>query len=198
MCDNISQEIELTRRDRGNLAEALLNGLNDHLPGFLQEYISDCTETQYAEYVGKRPVRVLESNLNPYNWMESEKIDIESNMSWRPDLIAKASWSIKMNDPNLEIIKERLDGSDAEPPPLVDQGEYYLKFRVQYPIEIKSGEKITLTEQQATVIPRIVKECDCVHPLLAEVDISNLPRDYEVRIQTFSDLSFDGGRYRTQ
>jgi hypothetical protein len=129
--------------------------------------------------------------------MESEEIDIESNMSWRPDLIAKASWSITMNDPNLEIIKQRLDSSDAEALPLVDEGEYYLMFRVQYPIEIKSGKKITLTEQQATMIPRIVKECDCVHPLLAEVDISNLPRDYEVKIQTFSDLSLEGGRYRT-
>jgi hypothetical protein len=198
MHDNISQEIELTRRNRGNLAEALLNGLNDHLPDFLQEYISDCTENQYAEYVGKRPVRVSESDLNPYNWMESEEIDIESNMSWRPDLIAKASWSITMNDPNLEIIKERLDDSDAEASPLVDGGEYYLLFRVHYPIEIKSGDKITLTEQQATVIPRIVKECDYIHPLLAEVDISNLPREYEVNVQTFSDFSFDGGRYRTQ
>jgi hypothetical protein len=197
MYDNISQEIKLTRRNRGNLAEALLNGLNDHLPDFLQEYISDCTENQYAEYVGKRPVRVSESDLNPYNWMESEKISIESNIAWRPDLIAEASWSITMNDPNLEIIKERLDGSDVEAPPLVDGGEYYLLFRVQYPIEIKSGKKITFTEQQAAVIPKIVKECDYVHPLLAEVDISNLPREYEVNIQTFSDFSFDGGRYRT-
>jgi hypothetical protein len=41
---------------------------------------------------------------------------------------------------------------------------------------VKSGVKKTLTKQQSAAIPRVAENVDYVHPVIASVDIADLPQ----------------------
>lgn len=73
------------------------------------------------------------------------------------------------------------------------------RFRVYYPIEVKSGAKKTLTEQQSAAIPRVAENVDYVHPVIASVDIDDLPKEYQIEVDTFTDSAWaaSDSRYRS-
>jgi len=196
MDEGLEQAIELTRRDQGNLAESLVVGLNEDPPEFLNQYVSHHAETHYSEYIGDRSVRVHLSDLNEYTWTQSEEVDVTPDLSWRPDLIAEARMNLHRGDREWKLAATRLDNPNAEDPPVVDSEKWGLMLRVLYPMEVKSGEKVTLTEQQAEAIPEVAENSRHVHPLVAEVDITDLPESFDVKIRDFNNSSFsDGSRY---
>jgi len=192
MDSGFEQEIELTRRDQGNLAEVLVAGLNEDLPSFVEKYISSDAENRYPEYTSDRSVDVYQSDLNEYTWTEAERVDVDPNLSWRPDVIAKAKIIFHSGDRGLEVAATRLTDLEVPDPPVFKSRKWGYVFEVFYPIEVKSGEKVTLTEQQAEAIPEVAENSPHVHPLVAEVDISELPDSFEVVIRNFEDSSFSG------
>ena len=196
MGDDVEQVVELDRRDRGNLAESLVAGLNEDPPDFLSQYVAGHAEETYSEYVGDRSVKVRLSDLNEYTWMQSEEVDVDPDLSWRPDLIAEAWMNLHRRDREWKLAATRLDNPGSADPPVFDSEKWGLMLRVFYPVEVKTGEKVTLTEQQAEAIPEVAENSRHVYPLVAEVDISDLPDGFDVVIRDFSDSSFtSGSRY---
>ncbi|MDB2276580.1 hypothetical protein PM022_19065 [Halorubrum ezzemoulense] len=197
MVDKLNKEIELTRRNRGNLSEALVGGLNNDLSEFVCEYISNNLQSRYQEYLSDRSIIVFEADLNTYTWMDSEEIDVDPSVRWRPDLIAVGQFALDRGSKERKLAMDRLENPDFEDPPVVNSDKWGQMIRVYYPIEVKSGEKVTLTEQQSDAIPKVVKSSRYARPLLAVVNITELPERFEVTIQAFEDSSFSGGRFET-
>jgi len=74
---------------------------------------------------------------------------------------------------------------------MADRSEHSLS--VYYPVEVKSGAKKTLTEQQARAIPRVAETVDCVHPIILKIDIGDLPESYAMDAEMFSKTNGSGG-----
>jgi len=74
---------------------------------------------------------------------------------------------------------------------MADQSEHSLS--IYYPVEVKSGAKKTLTEQQSRAIPRVAETVDCVHPIILRIDIGDLPESYAMEAEMFSGADGSGG-----
>jgi len=198
----------LSRQERGKLAEQLVRGLYSDLAEPVVETINAHTEQHYADLIGTWPIRYHVSEINEYRWTDLLRVPMPDDISWRPDIIVEARWKRQYRS-------HELPGQafwDGELPPYslwVPRLEYRkrdrqaqrcnCRFRVYYPIEVKSGAKKTLTEQQSAAIPRVAKNVDYVHPVIASVDIDDLPKRYLIEVDTFTDSAWaeSGSRYRS-
>jgi hypothetical protein len=124
-------------------------------------------------------------------------VPIPDGISWRPDIIIEANWKRQYRSHEVPGQAFR----DGEVPPFslwVPRRPYRdrqvrrwnCRLRVYYPIEVKSGVKKTLTEQQSAAIPRVAENVDYVHPVIASVDIDDLPKEYQIEVDTFTDSAW--------
>lgn len=187
----------LTRQERGKLAEKLVRGLHSDLAEPVVETIKAHTERHYADLIGSWSISCHLSNINNYRWTNLLRVPTPDDISWRPDIIVEARWKRQYRGHELPA----QSFWDGELPPfslrLPRQGyrdrtveRWNCLFRVYYPIEVKSGAKKTLTEQQSAAIPRVAENVDYVHPVIASVDIDDLPKQYLIEVDTFADSAW--------
>lgn len=203
------EQITLNRQEQGKLAEQLVKGLHDTLPQVVQDTIKNHAQREYDGLIGDLSIRCDSTGINPYRWTDVSRVPIPEDVSWRPGLILHAGWCHRYR--NQEIPNWSYWEQDTPPfsltvprrpsigrPP--NETIINCHYRVYYPVEVKSGEKKTLTSQQATAIPRIANEVDYVHPIFATVDTTELPESYSIDVEIFrsSDWNNNNSRYRSE
>lgn len=196
----------LNRQEKGKVAELLAKGLHKDPQEQVPETITSHADTEYSNLIGDWSIVCGPTDINPYQWTDEVRAPIPEDLSWRPDIIMQATWRrrFELNEiPDPEYWRGDLPPFSLKTS-LVSRinptrRERYLDcyFRVYYPIEVKSGEKRTLTSQQATAISRVSEEVDYVHPLIAELEIAGLPEQYGIDVQLFasSDWADSDSRY---
>lgn len=197
-------EKSFSRRDKGRLAEAIVRGLYrdpcEEVLALIREHVNE----RYPAAGDAMPVRIQPANVNSYKWMNVIPPDFPPDIGWRPDCILSAEWwlDLRRDDPRDDKFWEQ------NPPPRnfewhgLRDPRIRCTFTVYYPIEVKSGGKKTLTKSQARAIPAVVEHVDHVHPLIAEVELEELPDTYYISVEEFSTLDWgpsdsSTGRYRS-
>jgi len=176
------QRYELGRQDRGRLAETLAAGLHKHPPECLETLVEEHTRECYRSLIRTR-VRVSMADITRYCWTDELPVPVPDDISWRPDFFLKSEWGVEFRRD--EVAEEHYALLDW----VAERSEHSLS--VYYPVEVKSGEKKTLTEQQSDAIPRVAERVDCVHPIILRIDIEDLPESYAMDAEMFSGT--DGG-----
>jgi hypothetical protein len=196
----------LTRQERGKLAEHLVRGLHTELGEPVMETLNAHTEQHYADWIGTCHLRYYVSEINEYRWTDLLRVPIPDDISWRPDIIIEVRWKRQYRShevPGQSFWDRELPPYSIWVPRLAYRDRpvqhWNCLFRVYYPIEVKSGAKKTLTEQQSAAIPRVAENVDYVHPVIASVDIDDLPKQYLIEVDTFTDSAWAGSdsRYRS-
>ena len=198
----------LNRHEQGKLAEQLVRGLHSAPHDDLEETIISHAQEFYADLIDNwSPVCKL-TDINGYRWKELLRVLIPEDVSWRPDIIMMATWRRQYNSetiPDSDYWKGDLPPFSLKVPAVASSFHGRRKpvlsclFRAYYPIEVKSGEKKTLTDSQATAIPRVAKEVPHVHPVIVEVDLTDLPSEYQINVDMFSSSDWDANcsRYKS-
>ena len=178
------ERYELGRQDRGRLAETLAAGLHKHPPESLETLVEEHTRERYRTLIRAR-VRVSMADITRYGWAEEVLVPVPDDISWRPDFVLRSEFRVEhrrtevLEDhyPLLDWVEERADHT----------------LSIYYPVEVKSGAKMTLTEQQSRAIPRVAETVDCVHPIILKIDIEDLPESYAMEAELFSETDERGG-----
>lgn len=191
------ETVILNRKDKGALAERLVEGLYSNVSDAIENIVRDHLQIKYKLDDSDFFIHVAladdlrRQNLSSLPGIEFPETTIEG--SWRPDFVVRASWQIDSSE------KSSINEIESSLPPHeiihVYRGSL-IKFSVYYPIEVKSGRKLTLTENQMNVIPFIDQEVDHVHPLIAQVDIRELPDQYYLKVEPFSESKWADGDSR--
>lgn len=203
------EQITLNRQEQGKLAEQLVRGLHDTPPQAVHDTITNHAQCEYDDLIGDSDVGCDSTGINPYRWTDVSRVPIPEDVRWRPDVILSAGWGHRYGTeeiPDWTFWEQDLPPFSLTVPrrPAIGHrpNETILscRYRVYYPIEVKSGKKKTLTTQQATAIPRIAEEVDYVHPIIATVDTAELPERYSIDVEIFrsSDWNNSDSRYRSE
>jgi hypothetical protein len=178
------ERYELGRQDRGRLAEVLAAGLHKHPPECLETLVEEHTRECYRSLIRTR-VRVSKADITRYRWTDELPVPVPDDISWRPDFFLTTEWGVE----------SRRDEVAEEHHPLLDWVEERPEalLSIYYPVEVKSGNKKTLTAQQSTAIPRVSETVDCVHPIILRIDIGDLPESYAMDAELFSETDESGG-----
>lgn len=196
--------ILLSRRDRGRLAEAIAHGLYERPADEIVAVVKEHARERYPGLVTRASIKVVESAVNSYRWTDEHPHMFPPDIGWRPDVVLVARLRLKLwagDTPGPSFWRRSL-------PPWSYRDVGYREvmpeysFHVYYPVEVKSGDKQTLTEQQAEAIPAIVEHVDHVHPLIVAIELDGLPGQYAIEVSEFSTSAWgrDGGeasRYRS-
>ena len=198
----------LTRQERGKLAQSIARGLHRAPLDEVTDAVRAHAKERYPDLIGDGGVSVRPAEVNSYRWTDLVPMSVPGDIGWRPDFFLKVLVVRRF----VERSPRKADFWEQDMPPVkyrvrrIRKGFDFEKrlvctFTVYYPIEVKSGRKKTLTEQQAKAIPQVVDHVDHVHPFIASVDIDDLPRSYDIEVEEFatSDWSDSGksSRYRS-
>jgi len=202
------ERITLNRQEKGKLAELVARGLHRGPHELVEELVEEHVQERYRDLMSDRPVRITNADINSYRWFDVVPVSVPGDVGWRPDFSLKAEWKQQFGKHDLfeEWIRER----NAPPVKLRTKRPRWRNgrfertlvatFSVYYPVEVKSGDKKTLTDQQASAIPDVVNHVDHVHPLIATVETDELPHSYSMDIEEFSTSEWNRGgssRYRS-
>lgn len=194
----------LSRRDRGRLAEAIVEGLYrdpcDEVLAVVREHVNQ----RYPAAGDAMSLQIQLANVNTHKWMDVIPPNFPPDIGWRPDCVLSAKWwlDFRRDEPRDDMFWEQNPSPRNFEWHGLREPRLRCTFTVYYPIEVKSGSKKTLTENQALAIPEVVKHVDHVHPLIAEVELNELPNAYSILVEEFSTSDWwpsDGisGRYRS-
>lgn len=196
----------LNRQEQGKLAEQFVRGLHSDPNDDLEETIISHAEGFYSDLIDWSSFCEF-TGISGYRWKSLLRVPIPADVSWRPDIIMQATWRRQYTSETIrdsDYWKSDLPPFTLRVPPVasIARGKrkpiINCRFRAYYPIEVKSGEKKTLTDSQATAIPHVAEEVDHVHPIIVEVDLSDLPSEYNMSVDMLSSSDWDAtsSRYK--
>ena len=195
----------LNRQEQGKLAEQLVRGLHSAPHDDLKETIISHAQDFYADLIDNWSPACKLTNISGYRWKDLLRVPIPEDVSWRPDIIMQATWRCQYTSetiPDSNYWKRDLPPFSLWVPAVASFShgrrtpQLSCLFRAYYPIEVKSGAKKTLTDSQATAIPRVAKEVPYVHPVIVEVDLTDLPSEYQINVEMFSSSDWDANSSR--
>jgi len=202
-------QFSLSRQEKGRLADLIAQGLFDDVHESVKATVKEHVHERYDDLLEEASVRVRTADIDSYRWFDDMSLSVPGDVGWRPDFFVKCQWSRKFSkdeppektfwDQNLPPIDCRLRLGRLR---LHGRRREILRctFTVYYPVEVKSGTKKTLTDQQAIAIPAVVNAVDHVHPIIVSIDIDDLPASYSMEVAEFatSEWSSEGGPSRYQ
>jgi hypothetical protein len=143
------REHEVSNKQKGRLGEALLTGHSGYATDIVDDWIR--ADVQRDPSVGQDdPIRVTHDHRIETYYVQYEG----EHMSWTPDCLFTA-WVAKQFGP--------LQSSDER--------------RIDYPVEVKTGEYAELERNQQTVM-QLLATRDSIQPIHAMVDIDQLPERF--------------------
>lgn len=194
----------LGRKEKGRIAELIARGLYRDPHDLVKETVEEHVHDRYHDLLGDSTVRITRTDINSYRWSDLIPVSVPGGIGWRPDFFVKAEWYRRFS----KYVPAQEGFWEADLPPVEFQirrkhrihnrfGEFLrCRFTVYYPVEVKSGDKKTLTEQQASAIPDIANHVDHVHPIIVTVEIDNLPDGYSINVEEFATSRW-GDNYKT-
>ena len=195
---------ELTRQEKGKLAELIVGGLHRDPEEQVVAVIKSHVQDEYGDLVGDGNVSIVATDISGYEWKDQLRVPFPATISWRPDIIFRARWRRFIPQSMLEE-----DSFWKQSPPFSlsshivrsparKRREESLEciFGVYYPLEVKSGKKLTLTAQQSEALPQVDRDVEYVHPVMATIDISDLPGAYSLEVTMFDSSDWKDGDSR--
>lgn len=88
------EEIELTRRDQGKIAEKLAEGLYNPPSDQVVAKVERHVETEYSDLFDGNRFYVKPASVNSYQWMDQLHQHFPGDLEWRPDVILKVEWTL--------------------------------------------------------------------------------------------------------
>lgn len=194
---------QLSRQEQGKLAEELVSGLHSEPPQQLIDVIEDHTRREYRQVVRDSSISIELTEITGYEW--KDRLSIPNHLSWRPDLIYRSEWVLSSQPsefPESTFWRQPLPHFSLSASSIQSWDRHRRKpwlrcrFWVYYPVEVKSGKKPTLTAQQEETLPEVVEEVAFVHPVIATVDVADLPVEYSLSVTMYEDSDWSCGNSR--
>lgn len=146
---------EVTNTQKGQIGEALITGHTGYVNSFVEEWIVEDARRS-PDVAEDDPVRVTHDHRVETYYVNYQ----DEHLSWTPDCLFTA-WIAKGFGP--------LQSSDER--------------RVDYPVEIKTGEYAELERNQRSVMELLATRAS-LSPVIATVDIGELPERFGIELRS--------------
>lgn len=151
----MAKELNVTASLKGAIGETLLTEHKSAIRDYFHEWCIDDLESQNPEWIPDIEHRVTFNVERPPH---SYDVSIDGHFaSWYPDALYTILFT-----------------------PSPRSSKTFDQYKVEYPVEVKTGQSSELSDNQRAVMATIEQQSRPVFPLRVRVDVSDLPESFSV------------------